>query len=92
LNWRKGNETVHHGKLMQFVPHEGVYTIFRYTDEGKVMTILNKNAEAKTIALDRYAEMLSGTSRGEDVISGKAYQTSGEVELPGKSALILEIE
>jgi len=36
--------------------------------------------------------MLSGTSRGKDVISGKTYPTSGEVELPGKSALILEVE
>jgi glycosidase len=92
LNWRKGNEVIHNGKLMQFVPHEGVYTIFRYTEEGKVMTIMNKNAEAKTFALDRFAEMLNGTSRGKDVISGKTYPTSGTIELPGKSALILEIE
>jgi len=92
LNWRKGNEAVHHGKLMQFVPHEGVYAIFRYTDDSKVMTILNKNTEEKVFSLDRYAEMLSGTSRGKDVISGKTYPTSGEVELPGKSALILEVE
>jgi len=92
LNWRRTNETIHHGKLMQFVPHEGVYAIFRYTDTGKVMTVMNKNVEAKTFALDRFAEMLSGTSQGRDVISGKTYPTSGEVELPGKSTLVLEIE
>jgi hypothetical protein len=56
------------------------------------MTILNKNEEATPLQLDRFAEMLGGTTQGKDVVTGKAYKTSGAINVPGKSAMILEIE
>jgi glycosidase len=92
LNWRKTSEAIHHGKLMQFVPDGGFYVTFRYTDTSKVMTILNKNEEATPLQLDRFAEMLGGTKQGKDIMTGKAYKTSGTINMPGKSAMILEIE
>lgn len=93
LNWRKSNTTIHEGKLMQFVPFDGVYVIFRYTETGKVMTILNKNEEDTSIKLDRFAEMLNGTSKGTDVLTGKSYSTSAEtMTVPAKAALVLEIK
>lgn len=93
LNWRKGNEIVHHGKLMQFVPFEGVYAYFRYTEEGVVMTVLNKNKEAKEINLDRFAEILKDASAGTDIIHDEYLDfTDGKMMLPAKATRIIEVE
>ena len=44
LNWRKMQTTVHHGKLMHFVPENGTYAWFRYDADSTVMVVINKNA------------------------------------------------
>lgn len=92
LNWRKGNTTVHNGKLMHFAPEQGVYVFFRYDDQGKVMVILNKNEQATSLSLDRFAEMLKGASTAKEVMSGKSYPAKGQMQLPPKSAMVLEVE
>lgn len=91
MNWRKTSDVIHNGKLMHYAPDLGIYSYFRFTDEGKVMVILNKNKEAVQIETDRYHEMLNGNETGKDVISGKNYPLNGSIEVPARSALILEI-
>lgn len=91
LNWRKNNEIIHTGKLMHYAPDFGVYTYFRYTDNGKVMVILNKNTEAVQLATDRYREMLGGKTSAKDIITGKTFELKESFEVPARSAMILEI-
>jgi glycosidase len=91
LNWRKNNEVIHTGKLMHFAPENGVYVYFRYNDTKKVMVILNKNNTIANLPLARFSEMLSAYSAGKDVLSGKDYPFSGELVLPAKKVLILEL-
>lgn len=93
LNWRKNKEVIHHGKLMQFVPFEGIYAFFRYDDTDKVMFIMNKNNEEKTVDLARFEEMLHNRSAAMDAISGKAFDLStGSLKIGPKTALILELK
>jgi len=91
LNWRKNNEIIHTGKLMHYAPDFGVYTYFRYTDNGKVMVILNKNTETVQLATDRYREMLGGKTSAKDIITGKTFELKESFEVPARSAMILEI-
>ncbi|MDQ2180007.1 glycoside hydrolase family 13 protein [Marinifilum sp. D714] len=91
MNWRKTSDVIHNGKLMHYAPELGIYSYFRFTDEGKVMVILNKNKEAVQMETARYHEMLNGNETGKDVISGKNYRLNGSIEVPARSALILEI-
>lgn len=91
MNWRKHSEVIHHGKLMHFTPENAIYVYFRYTETGKVMTILNKNESETTLDLDRFKEMLEAHETGKDIISGKTFNLNNTIQIPSKSALILEI-
>ncbi|MEL6275666.1 MAG: alpha-amylase family glycosyl hydrolase, partial [Bacteroidota bacterium] len=92
LRWRKDNQVIHDGKLMQFVPHDGFYVYFRYTDGGKVMVIMNKNAANTTLPLDRYAEMLDGHESATEIVSREKMALGASITVPGKTALVLELE
>ncbi|RUT79820.1 glycoside hydrolase family 13 protein [Ancylomarina longa] len=95
FNWRKGCEAVHTGKLKHFAPiyNNSIYTLFRYTDKQIVMLIMNKNAEAKTIALDKFrAEVIGDASEGRNVLSGAKVILKDSVKVAGRSALLIEID
>ena len=47
LNWRKGKEVIHTGRLKHFIPENGLYVYFRYNDTESVMVILN-NSDKET--------------------------------------------
>jgi len=91
-NWRKDKTVIHSGKLMHFVPHNGVYVYVRYDNNNKVMVALNKNE--KPVALDkiRYAEQLDGHSTAFDVLTGASHDLSGPIEVPARGILLLEIK
>ncbi|MUP40028.1 glycoside hydrolase family 13 protein [Labilibaculum euxinus] len=92
LNWRKTSTVIHKGKLMHYTPEHGIYSYFRYTDKGKVMVILNKNTESVHLQTERYHEMLKGNETAKDIISGKIVQLNQGIEVPARSAIILEIK
>jgi glycosidase len=92
LNWRKSATVIHSGKLMHYGPEKGTYVYFRYGGGKKVMVALNKNTTDTTLPTTRFHEMLNGARAGVDVISGQRVSLDGQVKLPARSALILEIE
>ncbi|MEX0298155.1 MAG: glycoside hydrolase family 13 protein [Kordiimonas sp.] len=91
LRWRKDKQVIHTGKLMHYVPENGVYVYFRYNDTDKVMVALNKNAAETELPLARFSEMLAGVSQGEDVASGQTFDFVNSITLPARSALILNL-
>lgn len=96
LNWRKEKSVIHHGKLMQFVPFEGVYVYFRYDDNDTVMVIMNKNEEAKAIDLSRFSERLNGFKTATDVVTGQTQKfddkQTGKLKLNAKTTHIFELK
>jgi glycosidase len=92
LKWRSKASAVQTGGLTHFEPREKVYVYFRYDDDQKIMVILNKNTEGYLLDLERFSEMTSGVSRGVDVLSGRTFDMSQKINLPVKSALILELK
>ncbi|MBK7434050.1 MAG: glycoside hydrolase family 13 protein [Chitinophagaceae bacterium] len=69
-NFRRSSSALTTGKMMQYVPVDGVYVYFRYDDRETVMTVMNTSKEKKTIALDRFAERTRGFSKIRDIHSG----------------------
>jgi glycosidase len=94
LNWRKSNEVIHNGKLMHFGPVDGVYVYFRYSAKGKVMVIVNKNASAVDLSLDRFAEILPSGAHVRDVLSStpSTFVLGKTLQVPAKKAWVLEVE
>lgn len=91
LNWRKNSSVIANGKLMHYAPKDGVYVYFRYSDDKKVMVILNKNDNASTVDLKRFSEMLNGTSLAIDAINGSKVELCNKLKVPAKSPMILEL-
>jgi glycosidase len=92
LNWRKSSPIIHNGKLVHYVPENGVYVYFRYKNKKKVMVILNKKEEGQQLSIERFSEMLEGISKGKDVISDRILNLNESLYVPAKTALILELD
>jgi glycosidase len=90
LNWRKDNEVIHHGKLIQFAPYDGIYSFVRYMEGSWVFVIFNKNKKTSKIDLSRYQEIIPMGSKGKEVITGQNMIMEGTIKLDSRSALIIE--
>lgn len=91
-NFRKQSKALQTGKLMQFVPEDGVYVYFRYDAKQTIMCIMNQNNEAKTIDLSRFAERTKGFSKGREVATGMSLPTSGKLTVPGNKLWVAELK
>jgi len=69
-NYRKQSSAITTGKMMQFVPEDGMYVYFRYDDRQTVMVVMNTAKENKAIALKRFEERTKGFSRMKNIITG----------------------
>ncbi|PCJ38663.1 MAG: alpha-amlyase [Alphaproteobacteria bacterium] len=92
VNWRKNKKVIHEGRLMHFIPENGVYVYFRYDDKDKVMVVLNKNRNATSLNMARFSEMLKDHIKATDVITGKTVNVSQEISLMPRSVMVLEVK
>ncbi len=91
LNWRKDQSAVHYGKLLHFNPKDGIYVLFRYNENDKVMVVLSKNEKDMTLDLSRFAEIIAGNESGTEIISGKRIQFDGSLVVPARSPMIIDL-
>ena len=92
LNWRKTSEVIHSGKLKHFAPEDGVYVYFRYNQNKKVMVVMNKNAQEKTIDTNRFSETMANCTSGKEIISGTTITDLTNLKVPAMSAMIIELK
>ncbi|WP_417359798.1 glycoside hydrolase family 13 protein [Gallaecimonas pentaromativorans] len=90
LNWRKTAPAIS-GRLVHYVPQDGVYSYFRLSPAQQVMVVMNKNDKAQTLDLGRFAE-LKGHQLGHEVLSGNTYSLTGTLTVPAKTAWVLELK
>ncbi|GAA0857450.1 glycoside hydrolase family 13 protein [Aliiglaciecola litoralis] len=92
LNWRKSSTAITQGKLAHYTPQNGLYVYFRYTQEQRVMVILNKNDSITDLPLERYTEMLNGAKTAKNVLTDQHISLGQALSIAAKSALILELQ
>lgn len=95
LNWRKGNEVFHDGKLMHFAPTKDhpFYCLVRYNKDKMVLLFLNNDAKKKTIILKKYINEVPSKSKNGiavDVINGNQIDVNKKQFLEKKSFLLFE--
>ena len=91
LNWRKGNTTVQQGKLIHYIPEDGIYVFFRILGENTVMVIINNNTSAKKLETKRFRENLEGFKKGKDALEGNLIKDLDKIEIPAKTVRIIEL-
>ena len=92
LNWRKNNDVIANGKLLHFAPVNGVYVYFRYNDAKTIMVLMNKNTAAATVDTKRFAEILKNKSAAENIITHQTMDLTNSINVPAKTAMVLEIK
>ena len=90
-NYRKAHPVLSSGKLMQFIPQDGVYTYFRYSDSECVMVIANNTKDEKTVDGTRFAERTGGFASGVEVVSGAAVSDLKSLRVPAHTAWVVEL-
>lgn len=92
-NYRKNSPALQNGKMMQYVPENGVYTYFRYLPGGgkTVMVIVNGDDQAKSLETARFAERMSGATTAINIITKEQLNTLKTIAVPAKGTLVLEL-
>ena len=90
-NFRKTSSALKTGKMMQYLPVDGVYVYFRYTNNQRVMCIMNTNDKVVTLDLKRFEEMTRSYSGALDVANGTVSPLGTSVTLSPYSNLVLEL-
>jgi len=89
-NYRKNTSALQTGKLMQYIPEDGVYVYFRYDGVKTVMVAYNSRDKEQTISTSRYVERLDGALKARNVITDQVMDIS-KLTIPAKATLVLEL-
>jgi len=89
LNYRKNSEAIHSGKTIHFAPKDGVYVLFRVSDDEVVTVILNKNEKYITLDLQRFIEVGLENKKVKNIISGKEFLWGESLKIDSKGIIIL---
>ena len=90
LHWRQGNEVITKGKQIQFIPYNGIYVIARQYQGRTALTILNGTSHEAKMDRKRYAEVLGDVKRAKDILTGRYYDLSTDLELKPRQSLVLD--
>ena len=90
--FRQTSSAIGSGKLMQYIPENGVYVYFRYDGKQTIMCILNPGDKDVTLKASRFVERLKGASNYRDIMSGQTTLLGDAFQAPAGSLQILEIK
>jgi len=90
-HYRNATPAVHSGKLMQYVPQDGVYVYFRYDESKTVMIASNTQDKEKSLDTSRFSEKMNGFSGARNVLTEEVINSLSVVKLPAKTVVVLEL-
>ena len=68
-NFRKNASAITSGKMMQYLPDDGLYVYFRYDAKQTVMVVMNTAKTSKTISFAKYQERTADFKGYTDIIT-----------------------
>jgi glycosidase len=91
-NFRKNSSAITTGKLMQYLPVNGVYVYFRYDAKQTIMCVMNTTDKPATIDLSRFTERMNGYTKAYDVATGVTFNLEPKLTLGEKYLLVMELK
>ena len=89
-NYRKTSSALTKGKMMQYIPKDGLYVYFRYTDAQTIMCIMNTNDRELPVHFNDYTERTSGFTSGVNVLTQQ--QVLPDFTMPAQRMWIVELK
>jgi glycosidase len=91
-NYRKNTPALQTGKLMQYIPQNGIYVYFRYDAAKTVMIIYNSDTKDQTLSTERFIERMAGFNKATNVINNETFDATKTINIPGKTTFVLELK
>jgi glycosidase len=91
-NFRKNSSALKTGRLMQYLPVDGLYVYFRYDDKQTVMCVMNTSDKEQTVDFSKYAERTEGFSQATDVINKTSTPILSVMKIGSLQSLVLELK
>jgi len=91
-NFRKSSSAIKAGKMMQYVPHNGLYVYSRYDNKQTILCVMNTDTVAKSIDFSKYAERTSGFTKAVDVITNESFSLGDKKEMLPTTMWVLELK
>jgi len=90
-NYRKATPALQSGKLMQYLPQDGVFVYFRYDTNKTVVVATNSQTSEQNLETARFAERMKGFTRARNVVTGETLSDLSRIKLPARTAVVLEL-
>lgn len=87
-HFRQKSPALIKGKLMQYVPDDGLYIYFRYTSKQTVMVVANTGKSARRVNWDRFSERCTHFNKLRNVITDEVIDKASLSIAPGSSAVL----
>jgi glycosidase len=91
LKYRANSPAITKGKLLQFIPDDGLYVYFRQSEDQTVMVLLNNSHFGRKADMKRFAEAIPGFTSATNIITKEKLKLNAELECGPRSAMILEL-
>ncbi len=91
-NYRKITPALQNGKLMQYVPENGVYVFFRYDSQKTVMVVCNSNEHESNLQTSRFSERMGNYKKAKDILTDENINNIETLKIPAQTTRVLELE
>ena len=89
--FRKQSSALKTGKLMQYIPVDGLYVYFRYDANQTIMCVMNTSNKDQSVSLDKYTECTKGFSKGKNIVDGNSINAN-TFSIPAMKMWVIELE
>jgi glycosidase len=87
--YRSQSTALKTGKMMQYIPVDGLYVYFRYDNNQTVMCVMNTDTKTRKVEMSDYAERTSAFKGGKDILNGNLIGTT--FSIPAMSMQVIEL-
>ena len=94
-NFRKSSEALQTGKMTQYVPQDGIYVYFRYSESNPsapVMVVINTEDKENQLNTSRFNERIGNANTASNVMTGETLNDIKTIVVPAKGTLVLSIK
>ena len=89
-NFRKTSQALKNGRLMQYLPEEGVYTYFRYSPLQTIMVVSHTGTKDMDVKMNRFEQRTKGFTKMKNVQTGEIMPVTNFTIKP-KQAIVFEL-
>ncbi|MDF2516805.1 MAG: glycosidase [Sphingobacterium sp.] len=91
-NFRKTSSAIMTGKMMHYIPVEGLYVYFRYDGNQTIMCVMNTSNTPKEIDFKKYNERTAGFMLARNVITEEVFSTKNNATIAPMKMWVLELK